>query len=69
MPRNHELDSLRSREQDAFQRKQIAFGRYREARDRCNEAHDIMHLLGRNVVLNAQVLRMNMAINLKHPSM
>ena len=42
MPRNHELDSLRSREQDAFQRKQIAFGRYREARDRCNEAHDIM---------------------------
>lgn len=39
---NYELDSLKSREQDAFQRKQVAFQRYADARDRCNEAHDIM---------------------------
>lgn len=42
MSKNHELDSLKSREQDAFQRKQAAFRNYAEARDRCNEAHDIM---------------------------
>lgn len=42
MPRNYELDSLKSREQDAFQRKQEAFQRYADARDRCNEAHDTM---------------------------
>lgn len=42
MSRNHELDSLKSREQDAFQRKQDAFQYYAEARDRCREAHDAM---------------------------
>ena len=42
MSRNYELDSLKSREQDAFQRKQAAFQRYADARDRCNEAHDAM---------------------------
>jgi hypothetical protein len=42
MSRNYELDSLKSREQDAFQRKQAAFQRYADARDRCNEAHDVM---------------------------
>lgn len=42
MSRNYELDSLKSREQDAFQRKQAAFKRYAEARDRCSEAHDLM---------------------------
>lgn len=42
MPRNYELDSLKSREQDAFQRKQAAFERYADARDRCNAAHDVM---------------------------
>lgn len=42
MPRNYELDSLKSKEQDAFQRKQAAFQRYADARDRCNEAHDAM---------------------------
>ena len=42
MSRSYELDSLKSREQDAFQRKQAAFQRYADARDRCNEAHDAM---------------------------
>ena len=42
MSRNYELDSLKSREQDAFQRKQAAFQRYADARDRCKEAHDVM---------------------------
>lgn len=42
MSRNYELDSLKSREQDAFQRKQSAWNRYADARDRCNEAHDAM---------------------------
>lgn len=42
MSRNYELDSLKSREQDAFQRKQVAFQRYADVRDRCNEAHDAM---------------------------
>lgn len=42
MSRNYELDSLKSREQDVFQRKQAAFQHYAEARDRCNEAHDNM---------------------------
>ena len=42
MSKNYELDSLKSREQDAFQRKQAAFQRYADARDRCNEAHDVM---------------------------
>ena len=42
MSRSYELDSLKSKEQDAFQRKQAAFQRYADARDRCNEAHDAM---------------------------
>lgn len=42
MSRNYELDNLKSREQDAFQRKQAAFQRYANVRDRCNEAHDAM---------------------------
>lgn len=42
MPRDYELDSLKSKEQDAFSRKQAAFERYAEARNRCNEAHDVM---------------------------
>ena len=42
MPRNYELDSLKSREQDAFQYKQTAFQRYAEARDRCSEAYNVM---------------------------
>lgn len=42
MIRNHELDSLKAREQDAFQRKQVAFQHYAEARDRCKEAYDTM---------------------------
>lgn len=42
MSRNYELDSLKSREQDAFQRKQAAFQRYKEARDRTSDIHDEM---------------------------
>ncbi len=42
MSRNYELDNLKSREQDAFRRKQAAFQKYADARDRCNEAHDTM---------------------------
>ena len=42
MPRNYELDCLKSKEQDAFRRKQAAFECYAEARDRCNVAHDAM---------------------------
>lgn len=42
MSRNYELDSLKSREQDAFQRKQAAFQRYKEARDRASDIHDEM---------------------------
>ena len=42
MSRNYELDSLKSREQDAFQRKQAAFRRYKEARDRASDIHDEM---------------------------
>jgi hypothetical protein len=42
MSRNYELDSLKSREQDAFHAKQAAFQCYADARDRCNKAHDTM---------------------------
>lgn len=42
MSRNYELDSLKSREQEAFSRKQTAFQCYAEARDRCSVAHDAM---------------------------
>lgn len=42
MSRNYELDSLKSREQDAFQRKQAAFQRYKEAKDRASDIHDEM---------------------------
>ena len=42
MPRNFELDLLKSREQDAFSRKQAAFQRYSAARDRASEAYDEM---------------------------
>ncbi len=44
MPRNYELDYLKSREQDAFSRKQTAFQHYADARDRCNEAHAAMQI-------------------------
>ena len=42
MPRNYELDSLKSREQDAFQRKQAVFQRYKEARDHASDIHNKM---------------------------
>lgn len=40
--RKNELDSLKAREQDAFERKQAAFKRYADAMDRCNEAYKTM---------------------------
>ena len=42
MPRNHELDFLKSQEQDAFRRKQNAWQNYADARDRTKSAHDEM---------------------------
>lgn len=42
MSKNYELDSLKSREQDVFQRKQTAFQHYADAKDRCSEAYDAM---------------------------
>lgn len=42
MSRNYELDSLKSREQSAFQQKQDAWQRYANARKRTNAAHDEM---------------------------
>ncbi len=42
MPRNYELDHLKSAEQEAFQRKQSAFQRYVVAKDRASKAYDEM---------------------------
>ncbi len=42
MARNFELDSLKAKEQEAFHRKQSAFQRYVEAKNRANTAHDAM---------------------------
>lgn len=42
MARNLELDALKQREQVAFQRKQTAFQKYKDAKDRASVAYDIM---------------------------
>lgn len=42
MSRNHELDYLKSAEQEAFNRKQAAWQTYARLRDECNAAHDAM---------------------------
>ena len=42
MPRSAELDSLFARKQEAFERKQAAFQKYVDARNRANEAYDRM---------------------------
>ncbi|MBQ6461625.1 DUF1771 domain-containing protein [Candidatus Saccharibacteria bacterium] len=42
MARNFELDSLKAREQEAFHRKQSAFQKYVDAKERANTAHDTM---------------------------
>ncbi|MDO5451870.1 MAG: DUF1771 domain-containing protein [Candidatus Saccharibacteria bacterium] len=42
MPRDYELDRIKSEEQTAFQRKQSAWARYAEARNRTNVAHNVM---------------------------
>ena len=42
MSRNYELDLLKSQEEEAFRRKQDAWEKYADARDRANEAHDEM---------------------------
>ncbi len=46
MSKNHELDALKSREQEAFQRKQAAWREYADARDRANYAFDAMKSAG-----------------------
>lgn len=42
MPRSAELDNLFARKQEAFERKQAAFQKYVDARNRANEAYDKM---------------------------
>lgn len=42
MPRSVELDNLFARKQEAFARKQVAFQKYVDARNRANEAYDRM---------------------------
>ena len=42
MPKNHELDTLKTREQNVFQLKQVAWNRYTEAKNRCSELHNTM---------------------------
>ena len=42
MLRNYELDSLKTVEQDAFERKQRAWETYADLRERCSNAHDAM---------------------------
>ena len=42
MPKSYELDSLKSAEQDAFERKQRAWKIYADLRERCSHAHDEM---------------------------
>ena len=42
MPRSVELDNLFACKQEAFARKQVAFQKYVDARNRANEAHDRM---------------------------
>ena len=42
MSGNYELDSLKSVEQDAFERKQRAWETYADLRERCSNAHDTM---------------------------
>ena len=42
MPKSYELDSLKSAEQDAFERKQRAWKIYADLRESCSNAHDEM---------------------------
>lgn len=42
MPKNSKLDSLKSREQDAFHRKQVAFKNYLDAKNRADIAYSAM---------------------------
>ena len=42
MARNSELDSLKTREQEAFRRKQLAYQKYADAKDRASAAYSIM---------------------------
>lgn len=51
MPRNYELDSLKSVEQEAFERKQRAWGIYLDLKKRCNSAHDTMEFAWHDRVL------------------
>ena len=42
MARNSELDSLKTREQEVFRRKQLAYQKYADAKDRASAAYSIM---------------------------
>ena len=42
MARNSELDSLKNREQEAFRRKQLAYQKYADTKDRASAAYSIM---------------------------
>lgn len=42
MTRNYELDALKAREQELFERKQRAWNFYAELRKRCSAVHDEM---------------------------
>ena len=42
MPRNYELDRLKTEQQTAFERKQEAYQRYDEAKRRTQQAYDVM---------------------------
>ena len=40
MSRNYELDALKAREQELFERKQRAWSVYADLREHCSSAHD-----------------------------
>ena len=42
MPRNPELDRLKTKQQSLFEQKQAAFQRFKDLQERINTAHDIM---------------------------
>lgn len=42
MPKNTELDRLKSVEQEAFKKKQRAWDNYADLRDRCKDSHSVM---------------------------
>ena len=62
MPRNYELDSLKSVEQDAFERKQRAWETYADLRERCSNAHDAMEFAWHDRVVAREEMNSEYAI-------